>query len=296
MVCPACRRPVATARPRCLYCGAALPEGAAPPEAREAAPTPAGEARTLVVLDLDGTDAARLAAALGLAPFEAAQLARRGGLDLWRSLPADAADAELARLAAAGVKAAALSESGVRQASRPPVAIGGRMEGGSFVARCAGATFRIEDAGVLLIVQGEITREYGAVPAARRARAAGLDPGCRIHVHLRESAGPLEIDPGNFDFGDALLGRSSLLTLLGWLASAAPSAQVDHGFRRQAPALAPAEADLSGPAAAARLLSRPPSSSRKGAEAPILDNLAQFRFYSAWRGAAERRRPFGRPS
>jgi hypothetical protein len=283
------------ARPLCLYCGAALPQTALPAEAREATPKGEGEARALVILDLDGADAGRLAATLDLAPFEAAQRVRRGGLDLWRSLPAAEADAEAGRLAAAGVKVTTIPESGVRQASRPPVAIGGRIERGALLARCAGGTVRIEGAGVLLIVQGEITREYGAVAEARRARTATLDPGCRIHAHLRESPTPLEMDPGNFDFGDHLLGRSSLLTLLDWLASVAPEAPVDHGFRRQTPALAPAEAELSGPAAAARLLSRPARPSRT--EAPsILDNLAQFRFYSAWRGAAERRRPFGGPS
>ena len=59
---------------------------------------------------------------------------------------------------------------------------------------------------------------------------------------------------------------------------------VDDGFRRISPALAPA-APAAG--AAARLedalrtsAARPPA---------ILDNLAQFRFYSAWRGAVERR-------
>lgn len=282
------------AGPRCLYCGAPLPPGALPAAAGDPpAPTPADEGRALVILDLEGADARRLATVLDLAPFEAAQRVRRGGLDLWRSLPAAVAGAEVARLAAAGVKAAAIPERAVRQASRPSAAVGGRIEGRSLLARCAGGTLRIEETGVLLVVQGDITREYEAVPRARRPRTATLDPGCRIHIHLRESSAPVEIDPGNFDFGKVGVGRSSLLTVLDWLTSVAPNAPVDHGFRRQAPALAPAEADISGPAAAARVLSRSVSSSRKGGVAAILDNLAQFRFYSAWRGAAERLPPFG---
>ena len=279
--------------PRCLYCGALLPSNAIPAASDSPSPARADEGRALVILDLEGADAGRLATVLDLAPFEAALRVRRGGLDLWRSAPEAVAVAEVARLAAAGVKAAAIPEGAVRQASRPSAAVGGRIEGRTLLARRAGGTLRIEEAGVLLIVQGDITREYEAVPQARRPRTATLDPGCRIHVHLREASAPVEIDPGNFDFGQVLVDRSSLLTLLDWLTSVAPNAPVDHGFRRQAPALAPAEADLSAPAAAARVLSRSVTSSRKGGAASILDNLAQFRFYSAWRGAAERLRPFG---
>jgi len=285
------------ARPRCLYCGAALPETLRPAETREPQPaTPQGEDRTLVVLDLDGADPGRVADVLGLAPFDAAQRVRRGGLDLWRSVPESDAEGTMARLAAAGIRATALPESDVRRGTRPIVATGGRLEGGSFLARHEGGLLRLEDACVLLVVQGTIAREYTAVAGARRAGTATLEPGCRIHVHFREPSVPLEMDPGNFDFGDSLLGRSSLLTLLEWLASAAPRAPVDNEFRRQAPALAPEEPDASGPAAAARLLSRPVPRGRKGAAPAILDNGAQFRFYSAWRGAAERRRPFGGPS
>jgi hypothetical protein len=62
----------------------------------------------------------------------------------------------------------------------------------------------------------------------------------------------------------------------------------DDGFRRLPPALAPTteepDAGLAGAA-------RPRPRRGRDALAPvILDNLAQFRFYSAWRGAIERRR------
>jgi hypothetical protein len=58
---------------------------------------------------------------------------------------------------------------------------------------------------------------------------------------------------------------------------------VDDAFRRLPPALAPA------PPAGGRL-ARAGETPREGApkEGGVLDNLAQFRFYSAWRGAAER--------
>jgi hypothetical protein len=161
------------------------------------------------------------------------------------------------------------------------------------LARTAEGALSIRGDGVLLLVHGEITREYAPLTEARRARTASLEPGRRIHLHLGDSPVPLEIDPGSFDFGKVGGGHSSLLTLVEWLREIAPLAPVDRGFRRLAPALGPAAADLAGPVAAVRALS-----SRRGKdEAPtILDNLAQFRFYSAWRGAAERRRPFREPS
>jgi hypothetical protein len=72
------------------------------------------------------------------------------------------------------------------------------------------------------------------------------------------------------------------MEIAGWMAALGTTVPVDDGFRRLAPALAPAAPDAG---AAARL-----QDALRGADrtAAILDNLAQFRFYSAWRGAVER--------
>ena len=87
--CPRCRRPVAAARRQCLYCGAELsapavaanarPGKSASPAAASAIPGSATPDRVLVVVSLDGVDAPRLAAALEISSYEAAQGARRGG-------------------------------------------------------------------------------------------------------------------------------------------------------------------------------------------------------------------------
>src|SRR5437762_12560878 len=92
--CPACGRPVALARPRCLYCGASLPAGVVEEAARQAeaaaAATPAGPppgagpARSLLVVDYEGAEGTALAAPLGVSAFEAAQRVRRGGWQLQR--------------------------------------------------------------------------------------------------------------------------------------------------------------------------------------------------------------------
>jgi hypothetical protein len=292
MVCPACGRPVALSRPQCLYCGALLPSAARPGDSSgRPETTTTGPERSLVILDLAGADPAALARALGLTTFEAIQRSRRGAFDLWRSLPREEADAEVARLSTHGVRALTVHESGVREASRPSLASGGRLEGSTLSARTEGGPLRVEGKDVLLQVMGEIARGYAPEAKVRRARTSTLDPGHRLHLHFVGSPRPLEIDPGSFDFGDAPLGRSSLLTLMEWVRAVAPSAPSDDGFRRQVPALAPSEGDLAGPAAAARALATAGRTGVRGRDAPVvLDNLAQFRFYSSWRGAAERAR------
>ena len=93
------------ARPTCLYCGAAFPEGAAAAPPPPAAPEPLPGGRALVVIDLRGADVERLGHALGLSPFDARQRVSSGGYQLHRALlPADA-DAEAARLRALGLPA-----------------------------------------------------------------------------------------------------------------------------------------------------------------------------------------------
>ena len=75
-------RPVAVARDRCLYCGEVLPSHLVPGQPTlgpSGSGEPAAQARTLIILDLDSAEPARLVRALGLAPYEAGLLARRGG-------------------------------------------------------------------------------------------------------------------------------------------------------------------------------------------------------------------------
>jgi hypothetical protein len=246
----------------------------------------------LIILDLDGIDPVRLSRALGVSAFEARQRARRGGLDLWRIVATADAARERERFSAEGLRAFELPEADVRAAARPIVATGGRVDGSALSLRHEGGRCRLEGADVLLVVRGPVAREYAASPAARRPRLATLEGGYRIHIHRRADPCPVELDPGNFDFGQAVLGQSSLLTLLAWVEALTPTSPTDDRFRLLSPALAPARVEASGPVAAVTALSARNRVEDPGHEGgvTILDNLEQFRFYSAWRATLERHR------
>jgi hypothetical protein len=95
----------------------------------------------------------------------------------------------------------------------------------------------------------------------------------------------VELDPANFEFGSPPLAGSSLLELRHWVEAVYAIAPRDDGFRQEPPALSPAGPPSGGLDVARALHSSP------ARDAPvILENLEQFRFYSGWRAAAERRR------
>jgi hypothetical protein len=281
--CARCARPVAVAAPRCLYCGEPLGDAAAPEPPPPPAPPPA---RTLVVLDLHAAPAAALAEAAGLSLFEAARRAERGGFHLHRIATPEAAQDEHARLGGLGLRAWLLPEAEVRAAATPRLVRGGDGADGRLALHVEDGTLRLAGTDLLLVVQAAIVREYQSVPRRRKVRAATLEGGHRVHLHPRAPGPPLEIDPGNFEFAAELDGAGpSLLLVAGWVESLRAHVPVDDDFRRLPPALAP-EAPAAGALAAVQAL-RP----ARGADAPlVLDNLAQFRFYSAWRGLVERLR------
>jgi len=280
--CPRCARPAAVAGPRCLYCGEPLGAAAAPEPPPPPAPPPA---RTLVVLDLQGAPAAALAEAAGLSLFEAARRAERGGFHLLRIATPEAAEDESARLGGLGLRAWLVPEAEVRAAARPRLVRGGDGADGRLVLHVEEGTVRLAGSDLLLVVQGAIVREYQSVPRRRKVRAATLDGGHRVHLHPKPPGPPLEIDPGNFEFAAGVDGAGpSLLLVAGWMEALRAHVPMDDDFRRLPPALAP-ETPAGGTLAAVQAL-RP----ARGSDAPlILDNLAQFRFYSAWRGLVERR-------
>jgi hypothetical protein len=306
-VCPACRRPIAVARPTCLYCGAALPADAAAAVARTDAedvrglslsglakgfglvvdpgPAPATD-RLLLVVDLSGLSPDAIAKALHLPPFEAGLRARQGGLHLHLAAPRSEVEAEGARLEAAGLRVVRIPESEAR--TPPVVAVAGERSGARLRLRSGGRSFDVRGEDVMLVVEGPIQREYQSRQIERKKVAtATLEASHRFHLHLRSESRPVELDPANFAFGPrGTVAGSSLLEMKAWIAELASHAPVDDGFRRFPPALSPATPE-EGAAASLRQLGS--GSARKDAPA-ILDNVAQFRFYSGWRGAAERRR------
>lgn len=298
--CPHCARPVAAAQPRCVYCGGELPaeavEAAAAARAaleaewaREATSNIAGlpaapdttAPRVLLVLETARTDEAVLARALALSPFEASQRRRRGGPDLHRILPPAPAAEEAARLRAEGLDVLEIAEDDVRRAE-PVLAARGAAEQDALVLDGDGGPLRLAEADLLVIVRGVITREYQTTPEARhRRRLATLDPGYRVHLHRRQDPRPVELDPAGFDFGPGGAPSGAQLQIASWIDRLFPGVPRDDSFRVVIPALAPA---APSPAGATAALARDGRAARV-----ILDNLAQFRFHSAWRGAARRR-------
>lgn len=299
-LCPACRRPVAVARPRCLYCGAPLArEGAgAPPPGEPGHPqveAPGGAVgRSLVVLALESAGPEALARALAVPAYEAGLLARRGGYRLHRVLGTAEAAAEAARLGREGLVAVVVPEEEARV--RPVRAIGGARREDGLALRTEEGPALLRTGELLLVVRGPIVREYQPALERRRLRTTRLDEGYRLHLHPRppapgvggprETARPVEIDAGAFEF-DLAATRSARLEIDAWVASVASVAASDDGFRWLAPALGPAQPEPRGAlSAVGSLRPRPPG----GTEGPVvLDNGEQFRFYSGWRAAVERR-------
>jgi len=289
--CPSCRRPVAVARATCFYCGAPLPPG----DVEEAnaslppGPPPDGGGRTLVVLDLAGVNAAALAQALDRPLFESGLFARRGGFHLHRILDPAAAAAEAERLVARGVVTLLLPEAEARV--RPVRALGGERGDGSLALRTEEGPAEIRRGDVLLVVRGPIAREYQPAAKRRRVDTARLDEGYRVHLHRRHEPRPVEIDTAIFERGFSVTG-SAHLEIDAWAEEVRGAAPCDDGFRHLPPALGPAEPEPRGALAAASSLALSSRAQGDGRdEGPIvLDNAAQFRFYSGWRAAVERRR------
>jgi hypothetical protein len=92
---------------------------------------------------------------------------------------------------------------------------------------------------------------------------ASPEEGFRVHFHRYSDPRPVEIDAANFEFGFTVTG-STRLEIDAWVEALAPDVPCDDGFR---------------------LL--PPGGE---GESVVLDNAAQFLFYSAWRAALQRRR------
>ncbi|HEY8151251.1 MAG TPA: hypothetical protein VIK51_20255 [Vicinamibacteria bacterium] len=303
--CPHCARPVAAAQPRCVYCGGELPaealqaaaaaraaleaQWAREGETSTATPATGGAAdtpttpRVLLVLEVASADEGALARALSLSAFEAGLRRRRGGPDLHRILPAPQATEEAARLRAQGLEVLEIAEDEVRRAE-PVTITRGTAETGALALDGDDGPLRVAEADLLLVVRGVITREYQTTPEARRQRRlATLDPGYRVHLHRRGDARPMELDPATLDFGPGGAPSGAQLQVASWIDRLFPGVPRDDSFRLVIPALAPAAPAAGGDAAAA--LARPGHERR-----PVLDNLAQFRFHSAWRAAARRLR------
>jgi hypothetical protein len=251
-------------------------------------PPPEGGGRTLVVLDLAGAEVAALAQALDRPLFEAGLVARRGGFHLHRILEPAAAGAEADRLAACGVATLLLPEAEAR--IRPLRALGGARGEGSLTLRTEEGPAEVRRGDVLLVVRGPIAREYQAASKRRRVDTARLEEGYRVHLHRRREPRPVEIDAATFERGVSVTG-SARLEIDAWAEEVRGGSPCDDGFRRLPPALGPAEPEPKGALSAVSSLGLSARGQGGGREEEpvVLDNAAQFRFYSGWRAAVQRR-------
>ena len=292
---------MAVARASCLYCGASLPAEsvaaavAAASKVREASvlgatPARAGteaEERQLLILDVRDQTAAVLERALGLPPFEAEMRLRLGGLQLLRRGAMGELRDEAKRLDGAGLSVFLVAESEARHRAIP--VLGGRQERDALRLRGEEGTLEIAAKDLLLIVHGPIRREYQVREIERKKPLpANLEDGYRFHLHRRVDPRPLELDPASFAFGaQAPLTGSSFLEMRAWLEAMGDAVTMDGRFKRLSPALG-AAAEEGGSLNALRGGRSSGRAERRNALL-VLDNVAQFRFYSGWRAAIERR-------
>jgi hypothetical protein len=172
--------------------------------------------------------------------------------------------------------------------ARPVLCLSGEPRGDGLWLRSAQGSVTLAPGEAFLVVSGPITREHQATDERRKMLTARLDEGFRVHLHRREATPPFEIDASNFEVGFAASG-SVRLELESWLDAVLKSARRDTGFARLPPVLGPAEPDPKGGAlSAAGSLSAATRADGDG-RALVLDNLAQFRFYSGCLAAVERR-------
>jgi hypothetical protein len=294
--CPSCHRPVAVARATCVYCGAGLPDMLAgrhqqegPREPVADGPPVASASRLLLILDLEASPVEAMGRGLGLSSYEADLLGRRGGYHLHRILEEGPAEKEAERLRSVGVVVDTVPESEAR--AKPLRAIGGECGWGFLSLRTEEEPVTLRRRDLLIVVQGPIARQYQQVYKRRKIEVASLEEGFRVHFHRRADPRPVEIDGANFEFGFAVTG-STRLELETWIEVVSRDVPRDDRFRRVPPALGVAEPEAKGPLAAASALgrtSRGRHTTGEG-ESVVLDNGAQFAFYSGWRGAIERRR------
>jgi hypothetical protein len=167
--------------------------------------------------------------------------------------------------------------------------LAGERRGGELWLRTTLGPVTLARGDALLVVRGAITREYQTTAERLRITTARLEEGLRVHVHRRADERALEIDALNFELGFAVSG-SVRLELDAWLEAVVGDAPRDLGFRHLGPVLGPSQPEPGGALKAVGALT---AGARTGAgenRPVVLDNVAQFRFYSGCLAAVARRR------
>ena len=305
MNCPACARPIATAHQRCLYCGAPI-SSAAQAEAAAAAQRvlrskhltnleaaaedhDRGQAgRTYVVLDTNSASADIIAQACRVSIWQARQWQ---GSSRYRLLKvcSRADDQEVSQLENGGLSPILVSEEAVARLRFPRAvdSIDVSTSPSRYALRDlenAEASWRaLDEKSVFLLVSAPIRRERVRSSTTAQNRPAGrMEDAWLVHLHVEGDERPWEIDPLRTSFEGSTLASAhmSTLDLVRRLSATIP---YDDSFKNVVPALAPGI----DPLAELGDLRSPRKKGGQEQKAVVLDNVAQFREYSAWRGAVE---------
>lgn len=303
MGCPACARPIATARPTCVYCGAPLSKDALEQaalagkrvlqveelinlEAAARGAVPDQPSRRYIVIDTADASVDRIASGCSVSAWEARQWQAASRYRLVKVTDEPSTRPLVVRLLGEGLVVRVIHADTVSRArspiqiesidaSRIPALCSLRHDSESPAVR---RTLPEQDLG--LIISAAITREKVREPASpSRVQDLRLEDALFVHLHIKGETRPWEIDPrrARFEGGGLASGHMKTVQLVRRLAEFAPH---DESFKNQVPALAEGADPLSE--LAEPISARQPA--RKGARLVVLDNLSQFREYSAWRG------------
>jgi hypothetical protein len=307
--CAVCARPVAMARASCIYCGA--PISAEVQEAAALAAQRVLQSKSLTHLETAakgalGKHPPRRYLVIDTATALPETLAQACSISAWEARQWQAASRyRLLKVGAEspdGTLEAGLKESGLTFFSVPEQTVApGRnpvvLESIDLSATPLQCTLRhdaeappkrraLPEQDVTLVISAFIKRERVRDLASLRAPAdARMEDALLVHLHLVNEARPWEIDPHRTGYEGAHLASAHLSTreLVRRLSAKAPH---DDAFRNIVPALAPGADPLSDFAG----LKKTAKGASKELKIVVLDNVAQFREYSAWRGAVERER------
>jgi hypothetical protein len=291
------------AREKCVYCGAALSretlrEAAAAAKRVFQSTTLTGledaarglgggsQNRRYLVVDTATNDVETLASACSISQWEARQWQAAARFRLLRVTSEVSNGPFETRLRAMGVPLHVIAEDVVARARNPlPIE---SLDASRVPAEC---TLRpdpesppirraLEESLVAVIVSGPIRREkVKEIASFKKVPSIRLEDAFLVHFHIRGEPRPWEIDARRTSFeGDGLASaHMRTLQLVRRLAGTVPH---DDAFRNLVPALSegadPLTEFTSGNSRA--------GSSTKGTKLIVLDNVAQFREYSAWRG------------
>ena len=286
------------ARATCMYCGAPLDVNVVA-EAATAAQRVL-EAKSL--LHLEATTQNRSLAAerwyriVETRSARAESLAAAFGVSLWDARQWQAtsfyrligvnADSDPGRSGAPleieGVRIHHVSERRVAARRRPVAVESIDAEALSFSLRedsAAPAVWQqLRRENLALIVTGPIQREKIREQASpKKAADSRREESWLVHLHLRDDERPWEIDPGRTAFEGPGFASANMRTrdLVQKLSVSAPC---DDAFKTTVPALSPGEDPIAD-------LRRPKGEGKgeKEGRLLVLDNVTQFREYSAWR-------------